>query len=316
MVGAAAAWPLAAHAQQPAMPVVGFLSSSSRELFGRAAAFRKGLSENGFVEGRSVAIEYRFVDDQLERLPVLAAELVAHPVNVLAAAGIPAALAAKTVTATIPIAFFVAGDPVRLGLVTRMNRPGGNVTGVTSLGAELSAKRLELARELVPRATAIALLVNPDNLNTPNIIEDAQAAAKSFGLQLHVLHARGARDIDAHFESADQQRVPVLVVGNDGLFLSHVSRIATLSMRHAVPTIFQTAEFAAAGGLVSYGSSLAESYRQFGDYTARILKGEKPGDLPVVQSTKVELIINLKSAKALGINVPLPLLGRADEVIE
>ena len=312
--GAAAGWPLAARAQ--AMPVVGFFSGSLADGGGRLSAFLKGLSETGFVEGRSVAIEYRFAENQLDRLPALAAELVRRPVNVLAAGGIPAAVAAKAATTTIPITFFVAGDPVKLGLVTSLNRPDGNLTGVTSLGGELSAKRLELARELAPKASGVALLVNPDNPNTGTIIEDAQTAAGSLGLQLHVLRATSASDIDANFATLAQQRAAALVVGNDGLFMNETSRIAALSIRHAVPTIFQTPEFAAGGGLASYGANSADAFRQFGVYTGRILKGEKPGDLPVVQSTKIELILNLKTAKALGMTVPPSLLARADEVIE
>ena len=313
--GAAAALPLAARAQQ-AMPVIGFFSGSLADRGGRLSAFLKGLSETGFVEGRSVAIEYRFAENQLDHLPALAADLVRRPVNVLAAAGIPASVAAKAATTTIPIVFYVAGDPVKLGLVTSLNRPDGNLTGVTSLGGELSAKRMELARELAPKATGVALLINPDNPNTATIIRDAQTAAGSLGLQLHVLRATSASDIDANFATLAQQRAAALVVGNDGLFMNETSRIAALSIRHAVPTIFQTPEFASAGGLVSYGASSADAFRQFGVYTGRILKGEKPGDLPVMQSTKIELILNLKTARALGLAVPLPLLGRADEVIE
>jgi putative ABC transport system substrate-binding protein len=315
LLGGAAGWPLAARAQQP-MPVLGYLSSARDDLLGRQSAFLKGLSETGFVEGRSVAIEYRFAENQLDRLLALADELVRRPVNVLAAGGVPAAAAAKAATTTIPIAFFVAGDPVKLGLVTSMNRPDGNLTGVTSLGAELSAKRMELASELVPKGAGVALLVNPDNAYTAIIIKDAQTAAGSLGLQLSVLRATSAGDIDANFATLAQQRAAALVVGNDGLFMNEISRIAALSIRHAVPTIFQTPEFTSAGGLMSYGTSSRDAFRQFGVYTGRILKGEKTGDLPVVQSTKIELILNLKTARALGIAVPLPLLGRADEVIE
>ena len=314
LLGGAATIPLAARAQQ-AMPVIGYLSGVN-DFDGRQSAFLKGLSETGFVEGRSVAIEYRFAENQLDRLPALAAELVGRPVKVLAAGGIPAAVAAKAATTTIPIAFFVAGDPVRLGLVTSMNRPDGNLTGVTSLGAELAAKRMELASELVPKGAGVALLVNPDNAVTERIIKDAQTAAGSLGLQLHVLRATNPSDIDANFATLAQQRAAALVVGNDGLFMNEISRIAALSIRHAVPTIFQTPEFTSAGGLASYGASSTDAFRQFGVYTGRILKGEKPSDLPVVQSTKIELIVNLKTAKALGLAIPVPLLGRADEVIE
>jgi len=247
---------------------------------------------------------------------MFAAELVRRPVNVLVAGGIPAALAAKPATTTIPIVFFVAGDPIKLGLVIKMNRPNANLTGVTSLGGELSQKRLELARELIPKATSLAILVNPNNPNTESIIKDAQAAASSLAVQIHVMRARNASDIEARFATIAQGQVGALVVGNDGLFMNRTAQIAALSLRHAVPTIFQTPEFAAAGGLMSYGSSNTDAYHQVGVYTGRILKGEKPGDLPVVQSTKIELIVNLKTAKALGLAVPLPLLGRADEVIE
>jgi putative tryptophan/tyrosine transport system substrate-binding protein len=309
--GAAAVWPLAARAQQPAMPVLGYLSSARDDLLGRQSAFLKGLSETCFVEGRSIAIEYRFAENQLDRLLAFR-----RPVNVLAAGGVPAAVAANAATTTIPIAFFVAGDPVKLGLVTSMNRPDGNLTGVTSLGAELSAKRLELAREVVPKGAGVALLVNPDNANTAIIIKDAQTATGSLGLQLHILRATSAIDIDANFATLAQRGAAALVVGNDGLFMNEAARIAALSIRHAVPAIFQTPDFVSAGGLMAYGASSRDAFRQLGVYTGRILKGEKPGDLPVVQSTKIELIINLKTAKALGLAIPLPLLGRADEVIE
>jgi putative tryptophan/tyrosine transport system substrate-binding protein len=315
-VATATAWPLATRAQQPAMPVIGFLAGPAAEHGGRLPAFRQGLSEAGFTEGGNVSIEYRVGEERFDQLPALAAELVRRQVNVLAAGGIPAAIAAKAATAAIPIVFFVSGDPVKLGLVARMNRPGNNVTGVTSLGGELSAKRLELARELVPKATAIALLVNPTNPNTEPIIRDAQAAARSLGLQLHVLRARTVTDIDASFADTAKLRASALVVGNDGLLMNRTDQIAALGLRHAMPTIFQTPEFAAAGGLMSYGASNTDAYRQVGIYAGRILKGEKPGDLPVVQSTKIELIVNLKTAKTLGLAIPLPLLGRADEVIE
>jgi putative ABC transport system substrate-binding protein len=313
--GAAAALPLSTRAQQ-VTPVIGFFGGTSAEPGGRLPAFRRGLEEAGFVEGRNVAIEYRFADQNLDRLPAFAAELVRRPVNVLVAGGIPAAVVAKPATTTIPIVFFVAGDPIKLGLVASLNRPGGNLTGVTSLGGELSQKRLELAHELAPKATDFAILVNPNNPNTAAIIKDAQAAARSLGVQLHVARAASGSDIDVNFATMSQRRIGALVVGNDGLFMNRTDQIATLGIRHAVPTIFQTPEFAAAGGLVSYGGSNTDAYHQVGLYAGRILKGEKPGDLPVVQSTKIELIVNLKTAKFLGLAVPLPLLGRADEVIE
>lgn len=314
--GIAAVWPLVARAQQPTMPVIGFFGGNVAELGGRLPAFRHGLEEAGFIEDRSVAVEYRFADQQLDRLPAFAAELVRRPVSVLVAGGIPAALAAKPATTTIPIVFFVAGDPVKLGLVARMNRPGGNLTGVTSLGGELSQKRLELAHELIPKATSFAVLVNPNNPNTETIIKDAQAAARSLAVQLHIMRASNASEIEARFATMAQRQVGALVVGNDGLFMNRTAQIAALGIRHALPTIFQTPEFAAAGGLMSYGSSNTDAYHQVGVYTGRVLKGEKPGDLPVVQSTKIELIVNLKTAKAFGITVPLALLGRADEVLE
>ena len=317
LLGGMAGWPLAVRAQQPAMPTIGFLGSGSAEPYAvRLRAFRQGLDEAGFVEGRNVAIEYRFAADQSDRLPGLAAELVRRQTSVIAAGGIPAALAIKAATATVPTVFYVAGDPIKLRLVPRMNHPGGNVTGVTTMGAELSAKRLELARELVPTASAVALLVNPSNPNTEGIIKDAQAAARSLGLQLHVLRAMGERDFDASFATVRQLRAGALVIGNDSLLVGRSEQLAALGLRHAVPTIFQNLEFAAAGGLASYGSNNSDSYRQAGVYAGRILKGEKPGNLPVVQSTKVELIVNLKTAKSLGITVSLPLLGRADQVIE
>jgi putative ABC transport system substrate-binding protein len=315
--GAAAAWPLAASAQQPTLPVVGFLSGGSPGMFGnRLRAFRQGLKEAGYVEGQNVAIEYRWAEWHNERVPALAADLVRRQVTVIAAAGTPSALVAKAATATIPIVYGTGGDPVRDGLVASLARPGGNVTGVTTLGEELGSKRLEL-HEVAPTGTTMALLVNP---RSPALAEPTtkavRAAARILGLQVHVLNASTERDFDTAFSAIVQLRAAALIIGNDGLFVSGSEQLAAPALRHAVPTIFQYPEFAVAGGLMSYGGSITDTYRQVGVYTARVLKGAKPADLPVHQSTKVELIINLKTAKALGLTVPPTLLALADEVIE
>jgi putative tryptophan/tyrosine transport system substrate-binding protein len=316
--GAAAAWPVAARAQQAAMPVIGFLSSASPDAYAlRLLAFRQGLKEAEYVEGRNVEVEYRWSKGQNDKLPVLAAELVQRRVAVIVAAGGgPAATAAKKATATIPIVFGVAVDPVEAGLVASLNRPGGNSTGVTTLNVELGPKRLELLHELMPTATVVALLVNPTNASSEAISRDLQAAARALGLQLHVLHASAERDFDAAFAALIRLRAGALVIGPDIFFLARSEQLAALTVRHAMPAIFQYRPFAAAGGLVSYGTDETEYYRLVGIYAGRVLKGEKPSDLPVQQATKVELIINLKTARALGITVPLPLIGRADEVIE
>jgi putative ABC transport system substrate-binding protein len=319
LLGGAAAWPLAARAQQPAIPVIGYLGTGSRESDAfRLPSFRQGLSETGYFEGRNVAIEYRWAEGQNDRLPALAADLVGRQVTVITVpASTPGALAAKAATTTIPIIFYIGLDPVELGLVASLNRPGGNLTGVTTLNVELGPKRLELLHELVPTATIIAVLVNPANpINSETTLRDLQTAAGTLGLQLHVLHASTERDFDTVFASLVQMRAGALVIGNDALFLSRSEKLAVLTVRHSVPTIHQYRNFAVAGGLMSYGSATADLSRQVGVYTGRVLRGEKPADLPVQQVTKVELFINLKTAKALGLTVPLPLLARADEVIE
>jgi putative ABC transport system substrate-binding protein len=317
--GAATAWPLAVRAQQPAMPVIGFLNGASADLYAQfVRAFRQGLGDSGYIEGQNVAIEYRWADGQYDRLPALVADLVRRQVVVIAATSSPAALAAKAANATIPIVFTTAGDPVRLGLVASLNRPGGNTTGATQLNMEVAPKRLELLNELIPTATDIAFLVNPTNpIVAGNETRVLEAAARVLGMQLQVFKATTEREMDETFARMAQMRTKGLVIGSgDAFFNSQSRRLGALSSRHALPTIYQGRAFVAAGGLVSYGGSVADSYRLAGVYTGRILRGEKPADLPVQQSTKVEMIINLKTAKALGLTVSLPLLGRADEVIE
>jgi putative ABC transport system substrate-binding protein len=318
LVGGAVAWPLAARAQQPAMPVIGFLNAASPENYKRPlSAFLKGLGDAGYVEGHNVAIEYRWANDQYDRLATLAADLVNRQVSVIAATTTPAALAAKAATTTIPVVFETAGDPVQLGLVASLNQPGGNVTGITQLTVGLVPKELELLHELVPAARVMALLVNQANASTAETeTSELLSAARTLGLELHVLNASTERDFDAAFTKVIQLRAGGLVIATDILFTSHSPQLAMLAARHAVAAVYKGREFAAAGGLMGYGSDIADSYRLAGVYTGRILKGGKPADLPVQQATKIELIINLKTAKALGIEVPNTLIGRADEVIE
>jgi putative tryptophan/tyrosine transport system substrate-binding protein len=316
--GAAAAWPRAAHAQQAALPVIGFLHSASlgarRE---QVAVFHRGLVETGYIEGRNLAIEYRSAEDQNDRLPALAAELVRRQVAVIATPGsTPSALAAKAATHSIPIVFWVATDPVEIGLVANLNRPGGNLTGVAILGSEVAGKRLEVLHELVPAATSVGLFVNPTNRATVSYTREVQDAARVLGLSVLVQNVSNTSDIEAAFATLVQQRVGGVMSMTDHIFFTLNNQFVALAARHLVPAISPFHEFTAAGGLMSYGSSLNDAYRQVGIYTGRILKGEKPADLPVQQSTKVELRMNLKTAKALGLTVPLSLLGRADEVIE
>jgi len=309
---------LAGRAQQTGIPLVGYLSSNSPDDGeARAAAFRRGLHEAGYVAGQNVAVEYRWAEQQIDRLPAMAADLVKRHVTVIAATTTPAALAAQAATTTIPIVFEAGSDPVRLGLVTNLNRPGGNVTGVTSLIIEVAAKRLELLHELLPTAKVMALLVNPDD----RALAQAQArevlsAARDRGLELHVLNVRSEADFDAVFTDIKRLRVSGLVIGPGSVFVRGINKLAALTVRQAVPAIYQVRDFPAAGGLMSYGSDILDSYRLAGISTAKVLKGENPAELPVVQASKFELVINLKTAKVLGLSIPNTLIGRADEVIE
>ena len=319
LLGGAAAWPLAARAQQAAMPVIGFLNGGFAEGYTtERAAFLSGLDEAGYVDGRNVTIEYRWAEGQTDQLPTLANDLVQRQVAVIAATSTPAALAAKAATKTIPIVFETGADPVQLGLVASLNEPGSNITGITQTNLEVSPKRLELLHEIMPAARVMALLVNPRN---PAVAEattnQMQAAARMLGLDLQVLHASNDDEVEAAFAKAAQMHTSAVVISaGEPFFTSQARPLAALAVRYAMPAVGPGRDFAAAGGLVAYGADINDAYRLAGSYTGRILKGEKPANLPVQQATKVELIINLKAAKALGLTVSLPLLGRADEVIE
>ena len=315
-IGSAAAWPVVGRAQQTAMPAVGVLNAISS--VGRArelAAFRQGLNEGGYVEGRNVTIEYRSADGQYEQLLALAADLVRRRMTVIAALGAPAAVAAKAATTTIPIVFEVGADPVETGLIATLSRPGGNITGLTNLNVELGPKKLQLLHGLVPAAATIGLLVNPANPISEIASKDMQAAARTLGVEVDVLRASAERDIDEVFASLVQKRVGALVITGDPLFTGRIEQLVALTARYAMPTIYNR-EFALAGGLIGYGGSLTDAYRLVGVYTGRVLAGAKPADLPVQQSTKVSLVINLKTAKALGLTIPETLLATADEVIQ
>jgi putative ABC transport system substrate-binding protein len=314
--GAAAVWPLVGRAQQAALPVIGFLNGASAELSTHfVASFRQGLAQAGFVEGRNVAVEFRWANGQYDRLPALAADLVRRQVNVIAATSTPTGLPAKAATTTIPIVFVTGSDPIEQGLVASLNRPGGNLTGATTLAVEMGQKRMQLLHELVPKATLIGVLINPTGPNLKAVSQDLQAAARSVGLPIHVLHASAEGDFEAVFAALAQARAGGLVIGTDTFFNSQSRKLGALALRHAMPAVYQYRDFVAAGGLMSYGGSITEAYRMAGVYTGRILKGEKPSELPVQQSTKAELFINLSTAKALGLSVPPALLIRAEEVI-
>jgi ABC-type uncharacterized transport system substrate-binding protein len=317
LAGAAATWPFTAHAQQPAMPVIGFLNGTSPQGYGRfLLAFRQGLSEAGYTENRNVAIEYRWAEGHYERLPALAAELVRRRVTVIAATSTPANVIAMTATKTIPIVFTTSSNPVELGLVASLSRPGGNVTGAVTLNVEVGPKRLQMLHEMVPTASIIAVLVNSTNATAETQSTTLHTAARTMGLQIATVSASTESDIDAAFARLAEQRAGALLVDTDAFLFSRRDQLVGLAKRYAVPTIFDRRESVEAGGLISYGGSVTDVYRLAGTYTARILNGDKPADLPVQQSTKIELVINLKTAKALGLDVPPMLLAGADEVFE
>jgi putative ABC transport system substrate-binding protein len=317
VLGGAVAWPLSARAQAPAMPMVGYLSAnSSKGDAGPVVAFVKGLSEAGYEDGKTVKIEYRWADGQYDRLPSMAADLVRNGAAVISAMGTPAVRTAKTATTTVPVVFTTIADPVQIGFVTSLNRPGGNLTGITLLAVEVGPKLLEMLRAVVPAATTMALLVNPTNPNAETQSSNTKEAARRLGLELHVLHASAERDFDIAFAKLHELKASALIIGQDVYFNAESARLAAMTIRHAIPAIYPLPEFAAAGGLFSYGASRNDAWRQAGIYVGRILKGEKPAELPVVQPTKFELTINLKTAKALGLAVPTSLLASADEVIE
>jgi putative tryptophan/tyrosine transport system substrate-binding protein len=315
--GAAATWPLAARAQQPAIPVIGFLHAASLETEVRGLAeFRKGLSEIGYVEGQNVMIVYRSAEGQADRLPALAADMVQRRVAVVVTVANNAAVAAKATTTTIPIVFTVGGDPIKMGLVDSLNRPGGNITGVSFLSSDIIAKMLEALHELMPKAARIAALVNPTNQNAAADTKEAEAAARTLGLELQVLNASNGREIDDAFALLVERRAAALLIEGDPFFIGRMKQLVVLTARHAIPAIYQGRDFPDAGGLISYGANRSDALRLAGGYAGRILKGERPVDLPVQLATKLELVVNLNTAKALGLEIPPTLLARADEVIE